>query len=251
MTVHLHYDLMGDESKPAMLLIHGFLTSNLQWILNQDALSEHFYLIMVETWGHGSSPTPTDPERYSADGYILELERIRVSLGVEKWLMIGQSFGAGVVLSYALRHPERLYGLAFTNSRSAIGELSTTDRRIPKEAFDNMRALPMHPINAKRLDEDLKARLVAIADAVDPIAARLGAENGHTMACREKIRNLQVPALLCNGTYEEAFQKDVEFAGRALPSLRVANLEAGHSTNLDAPQAFNSAVLNFCAELLC
>ena len=75
MTDSLHYEVDGSAGKPALLLLHGILSSNLQWEPNRAALSEHFRLVSVELWGHGKSPAPEDPERYTREAKLL-LNRI-------------------------------------------------------------------------------------------------------------------------------------------------------------------------------
>ena len=81
--MQLAFETVGTSDKPALMLIHGFISSNTQWLTNRDALSEHYQLIMVELWGHGRSPTPTEPTEFSADAYVTQFERIRETLGIE------------------------------------------------------------------------------------------------------------------------------------------------------------------------
>ena len=40
----LHFQTVGNPEHPAILLLHGFMSCNGQWLLNQEALSERFYL---------------------------------------------------------------------------------------------------------------------------------------------------------------------------------------------------------------
>ena len=42
---------------------------------------------------------------------IEDVERIRVRLGIEQWLVFGGSWGAALALLYAETHPERILGL--------------------------------------------------------------------------------------------------------------------------------------------
>ena len=120
----LNVDVSGKEAQPALLLLHGFLSSNLQWSLNQRALTKHFRLVAAELWGHGKSPTPRDPACYGIDRYLEELENIRRDLSVDRWWVCGQSFGAGIAIRYALAHRQSLRGLIFTNSRSALSNVT-------------------------------------------------------------------------------------------------------------------------------
>ena len=81
---HLNCQTLGEADKPALLLVHGFLSSNLQWEPNKAALLKHFRLFMVELWGHGQSPTPPNDTDYSVSRYVEELEAIRVRYGIKQ-----------------------------------------------------------------------------------------------------------------------------------------------------------------------
>lgn len=50
--------------------------------------------------------------------------------------------------------------------------------------------------------------------------------------------------LVC-GTQEERFKPRRRFAEQTLPHLEVVEAEAGHAVNLEAPDAFNQAVIAF------
>ena len=89
---HLHYEV-HDGAGPYLLLVHGFLSSRAQWVLNLDALSDVARPVVVEMYGHGRSPSPDDPAIYAPKNYVAEFERIRGELGVERWLVCGQSLG--------------------------------------------------------------------------------------------------------------------------------------------------------------
>ena len=45
---HLHFEVDGDETRPALLLIHGFMSCSLQWSLNRERLGAHFRLVAAE-----------------------------------------------------------------------------------------------------------------------------------------------------------------------------------------------------------
>lgn len=240
----LHYEVIGDATKPALLMIHGMLSSNFQWEDNKDFLAQHFQLVMVEIWGHGNSPTPTDKEAYSASNYCIQLEAIREKLGIEKWAAIGQSFGAGVTMNYAIAHPKRVTKLVVTNSKLAMGEMAK-NMTLPKGPLPPLRTLYIHPIHSKRLASDLKEKLVAVADAVDAEAVRRGMTQRLTLSCRERLSQISCPTLLCQGIYEKQFREPAEYVKTQIPNITVIEMEAGHNPNRDAAEHFNEAVLQF------
>ncbi len=253
----LHYDVHG-EGGPYFLLVHGFLSSRAQWMLNIEALSAFSRPVVVELFGHGRSPAPDDASLYTPSHYVVEFERIRVALGAERWLVAGQSLGAALTLRYALDHPERLLAHVFTNSNSALAEDGWADRVRPSleaqarrlEAAGR-RTLDEHPLNparSRRLPQDVHAAFVADGALLDPAGvARAGLFTVPESSVRARVAGNRVPALLVVGEREERFAPHRRFAQEAMPLLSVVGIDAGHAVNLEAPAAFNSAVTAFCA----
>lgn len=244
----LNVEVEGHGAQP-LLLLHGFMSSNLQWVPNRATLLEHFRLVCVELWGHGRSPAPRDPDLYRVDAYVAELERIRRRIGGEDWLMCGQSFGAGITIRYALAHPAVLRGLIVTNSRSALNDVSGEAGRMGGladwQALDRRR-LPLHPCHARRFPVELKARMESAADAIPPYALwQATTTTARDLSCRRLVEGLSVPTLLVNGRHDRRFQPDRDFAAATIPGIEVADLDAGHAVNVEAPAAFSRAVIDF------
>lgn len=245
----LAIETWGDDAKPALLLVHGFLSSNLQWEPNREALGRHLRLVAAELWGHGASPAPRDPARYRVASYLSEFECVRRRLGIGRWFVCGQSFGAGIAMRYALVHPEVVRGLVVTNSRSALSDVTTEAGaamgRADWEALD-LRRLPFHPCHARRFPEALKAKMEAAADRIDGYALWQAAQTTvPELSCRKVASQLAVPTLLVNGRWERAFQDDRAFARATIPDLAVADLDGGHSVNIEASRDFDAAVIDF------
>lgn len=249
----LAFATVGDARQPAVLMLHGFMSCNAQWLANIDALSQHHYLIMVELWGHGNSPSPSDPELYSVPAYIQQFEALRAELDIPQWHLLGQSYGAGVMIRYALTCPQACGKVVVTNSRSAFGRLiperAHADSQAPaaERPFDP-RALPFHPIHARRFPQHIKDALVASADNICAEAIRLGGRLGEDLYCADVLGQLAQPLLITNGRYEKAFQQDMARLQEKYPALNVANLDGGHSVNIEAADDFDRAVLDFLSD---
>ena len=246
---HLHVELDGEPERPVLVLLHGFMSSSLQWSLNRPGLARHFRLAAVELWGHGKSPSPEGPACYGVDRYVAELERIREGLGAERWTVCGQSFGAGIAIRYALAHQGRVAGLVVTNSRSALNDVAReAEAAGGLEAWEALdpRRLPYHPCHAKRFPPELKARMEAAADAIPARALwRATATTARGLSCRSVAAEIAVPTLLVNGRFETSFQADRDFAAATIPDVEVVDLDAGHSVNVEAPAEFDRAVIDF------
>ncbi|MEQ9451037.1 MAG: alpha/beta fold hydrolase [Pseudomonadales bacterium] len=249
----LAYATVGDAQQPALLMLHGFMSCNAQWLANIPALSQHYYLVMVELWGHGDSPTPTDADQYSVAAYSEQFEALRAELDIPQWHLLGQSYGAGIMIRYALTCPQACGKVVVTNSRSAFGRLTPERARADGQTaaaerpFDP-RALPFHPIHARRFPQHIKDALVASADNICAEAIRLGGRLGEDLYCADVLGQLAQPLLITNGRYEKAFQQDMARLQEKYPALNVANLDGGHSVNIEAADDFDRAVLDFLSD---
>lgn len=248
----LHVEPRGGPSRPAALFLHGFLSCNLQWELHRRAFDGALSWYAAELWGHGDSPAPDDPQAYTAEGYVAAFEAARRAAGVERWIAVGQSLGAGLMIRYALAHPEAVSALVLTNSRSAFSEVGPAEGNpslADVRALD-LRALPVHPCRARRFPDELRERMAQAADRVDRTALwRAITETTRSTCCRDVAGKLSLPVLLVNGARERAFQEHRDFAAAAIPGIRVVDLDAGHAVNVEAPREFERALLAFAGAL--
>jgi pimeloyl-ACP methyl ester carboxylesterase len=105
--VRLHYLSRG--SGPAVVLLHGNPGSVEDWALVMPALDTH-RVIAFDRPGHGySDAAPEDSGSPEVQADLLH--RALVSLGVERPILVGHSWGGGLILVYTLHHPDEVAGL--------------------------------------------------------------------------------------------------------------------------------------------
>lgn len=253
--MQLHSDV-HDGTGPYLMLLHGFLSSRAQFEPNLAALAEVARPVVVELWGHGRSPVPEDPAFFHPDAYLKEFERLRKRLGVERWIICGQSLGAALTIRYALEHPKHITAQIFTNSTSAFADAQWGERirqaapaqskAIEKGGREGLQFMPIHPKHATRLPERAKVALLEDTKRLDPLAvARTIQYTVPDSPLRERVKTNTVPALLVCGTWEKRFAEHRAYAETAMPGLEIVNAEAGHAVNIEAAQAFNTAVVDF------
>lgn len=239
-----------------LLLVHGVLSGRAQWHSNLTALRRVARPVVVELWGHGRSPAPDDPTLYQPAGYIRAFEAIRVELGVERWLVCGQSLGAALTLRYALDCPDRFIAHIFTNSVSALADadwIAQTRAAAPSlaDAIEQggrpaIERLPIHPARATRIPATAHRALLEDAALLDPRGvARTFRYTVPDSSVRERVAGNEVPTLLVCGERESRFRPHREFAECMLPHLEVVGVDAGHAVNLEAAAAFDAAVCAF------
>ena len=257
-TSRLHHEVHGG-SGTHLLLVHGLLSSRAQWQANLPALSKRWRCVVVELLGHGRSPAPESPEAYSPDAYVAEFERIRASLGADRWLVCGQSLGAALTLRYGLEHPERVIAQVFTNSNSALapedwGRASRPAMehfagQIAERGREAIEALPIHPRHATRLPEPIRNALVADCRLHSPVGvARTAVHTVVPSSVRSRIASNRVPTLLVRGGREKRFVEHAAFANKTMPQLSERVLDAGHAVNIEATTEFDAALAAFFGE---
>lgn len=251
----LHYEVHGERG-PCVLMVHGFLSSRAQWLPNLEALSEWSRPVVIELFGHGRSPSPVEPERYMPAHYAAEFEAIRERLGIERWLVVGQSLGAALTLRYALDYPSRVVAQVFTNSMSALAGdgWDTRVRPVMQEqarAFDaaGRSAIDSHPLNplrSRRLPADMRIQFEEDNRLHDPRGlAMTGLHTVPGSSVRSHICENRVPTLLIAGRREARFEEYRRFAAKMMPQTEVVVLDGGHAVNIDAAREFNAAVRTF------
>ena len=255
----LHFEVYPGEG-PFLLLVHGIPSSRTQWLLNLDALARVSRPVVVELFGHRRSPSPEDAGAYAPASYVEQFERVRETIGAERWLICGQSLGAALTLRYALDVPERIIAHVFTNSNSALADDGWSERVRPvMEAqaralkADGRRALDEHPLNPSRsgrLHDPVRAEFLRDSALLDPSGvARTGLYTVPESSMRNRVASNRVPSLLIVGERETRFAPQRQFLEETMPMLRVARLDGGHAVNLDQPDQFNAAVCEFVREV--
>jgi proline iminopeptidase len=70
-----------------------------------------FRAVLFDQRGSGRSTPKRETENNTTAGLIADMERIRILLGIERWMVVGGSWGATLAVAYAEAHPERVMGL--------------------------------------------------------------------------------------------------------------------------------------------
>lgn len=72
---------------------------------------DRYRIILIDQRGAGRSTPHAHLEGNTTQHLIADLERVRVHLNIERWLVFGGSWGSTLALAYAAAHPERVLGL--------------------------------------------------------------------------------------------------------------------------------------------
>ncbi len=89
---------------PPIVFVHGMGTSAATWDRCMDLLADRFTVIAVDLLGHGSSPVLDDPDEYTRDRTLSDLDDILADLD-EPAVLVGHSLGGYLALAHAATRP--------------------------------------------------------------------------------------------------------------------------------------------------
>jgi proline iminopeptidase len=123
----LYWEEVGDPSGLPAVYLHGGPGSGCTPGARRTFDPETYRAVLFDQRGCGRSrPLASDPDpdltRNTTGHLVADLERLREHLEIERWVVVGSSWGVTLALVYAERHPERVLALA-------LGAVTTGSRR--------------------------------------------------------------------------------------------------------------------------
>jgi pimeloyl-ACP methyl ester carboxylesterase len=116
LTVHMRDE--GNREGRALVLIHGSNSSLQTWEPWVKRLGAKYRIVTLDLPGHGmTGPHPGGVYDYPV--FVNVVDRIAVKLGLQHFVIGGNSMGGGVTWMYALAHPEKVDGLILVDAAGA------------------------------------------------------------------------------------------------------------------------------------
>jgi pimeloyl-ACP methyl ester carboxylesterase len=98
----------------AVVLLHSLGGTSGQWSAQLEHLRESRRAVALDLRGHGRSQPPSDGH-YSIEAHARDVAAAADALGLERFALVGHSFGAGVALTYAGMEPRRVTHLVLAD----------------------------------------------------------------------------------------------------------------------------------------
>lgn len=117
----IFYREAGLKDAPTILLLHGFPTSSHMFRNLIPALSDRFHLVAPDYPGYGNSSMPSLKEfDYTFDRLAEVMEKFITEIGLKKFSLYVQDYGAPIGYRIAVKHPEWIEGLIVQNGNAYI-----------------------------------------------------------------------------------------------------------------------------------
>jgi 3-oxoadipate enol-lactonase len=251
----LYYESRG--TGPAVVLLHGGNLDRRLWDPQFELLAkEGYHAVRYDIRPYGRSSPATEP--YSD---VADLRQLLDSLGLDSVTLVGLSLGGQIATDFALEHPDRvdrlvlagpgMSGYRFHDSGRAARFHAAYERGgVPEVVEEWLRDPYMSPAMER---QELAPALRAIA-LENARAWRLGSRFHESSELDPpavgRLEEIRAPTLILVGERDvEDIHAIAQLLRDGIPHAHFAPIAgAGHLVNLEAPDAFNDALLRFLAE---
>src|SRR5262245_64957322 len=127
----IFYREAGPKDAPAILLLHGFPTSSQMFRNLIPLLADEYRVVAPDYPGYGhSSMPPRDEFAYTFDNLARVIDEFTEAVGLARYALYVQDYGAPVGYRLAAAHPERLTAIVVQNG-NAYEEVVTRPEGTP------------------------------------------------------------------------------------------------------------------------
>jgi pimeloyl-ACP methyl ester carboxylesterase len=240
--IEIDYEVSGNG--PVLLLSHGYGSTRHMWDDQHRALGDRWRVVSWDMRGHGQTDSPADPGQYSAALTVADMRALLQHVGVERAIIGGLSLGGYVSLAFALAHPEMTQALVICDSGPGYrnAEARTAWNQRAQERAVSLEAKGLDAL-ARRSRETQQA-VHRSAQGLAHAARGMLAQEGSTVI--DGLGAIRVPTLVIVGDQDQPFVAPSEYMAKKIEGARLEVIRgAGHSSNLDQPEAFNSVLREF------
>ncbi len=247
------YREAGRKDAPTILLLHGLPSSSRMFVSLFERLSDRYRLVAPDYPGFGHSDRP-DPKQfaYTFDHIAELMSRFTEEIGLSRYFLYMQDYGAPVGFRMTLAHPRRVAGLIVQNAvahNEGLGESWKTRRVFWADRSSNEATLRTNLLslaatrtrhvgsdpNLERYDPDLWSDEFAFLSqpGQGDIQSDLFYDYRTNVEAYPEwqawMRKTQPPLLVAWGKYDLSFDISEPAAYlRDVPTARVHILDGGH-----------------------
>ena len=248
-----HSIVSGTKDVPVILLLNSMGTTTAMWDPQLAMLEEHFRVIRMDTRGHGQSGTPDG--NYTFDDLVADALATLDRHNAETASVMGCSLGSMTALGLGLTAPGRIHRIVCSAARADAPEPF-------RQSWDDRAAVIAEKGVAGLWEGSLGNWLTpAFREANPDVVAAMKTEFMKTtddgyVRCGAALKgldylkdlpNLSVPTLFIAGAEDKGAPPAVmkHMADVTPGSLFSVIPDAGHIVNVNAPDAFSVAIMEF------
>lgn len=242
----------GPVDAPLLLLSNSLGTDMSMWEPQLAAWAKDFRVLRYDQRGHGASSAPSGA--YSLDRLGRDVVELLDALELGPVHFCGLSLGGMVGQWLGVREPHRLRRLVLANTSSFMGPPANWDARIALIRDKGMAVLAEASVERWFTGDfaagapDVIAAILTTLQATDPVGYAGCCAAIRDMDMRRPVSLIEVPTLVIGGALDPATPPPhSESLADSIEGAKLVMLEAAHLSNVERPDAFARAVLDFLA----
>ncbi len=262
----VHYRDEGPRDAPALVLLHGSNADLHTWQEWTDRLADEYRIIRFDQIGHGLTGPAIDDD-YTVTRFVENVDEMADLLGLETFVLGGNSMGGNIAMAYAIEHQDRLDGLILVDAsgapieRESGGNLAFSIAQLPVVGALMSSVLPRSLVE-RSYRQSVSNQDIVTTDAVDRYweLARYPGNRGATMKrfataripfTAQAVATVDVPTMVMWGEEDSL----VPYAAAAwfmehLPKGQLVNYPGiGHIPMEETPERSASDVRSFLVSL--
>ena len=245
------YEEAGSGSATPIVFLHGVGSDKSVWRRQLAHFGQTRRAIAFDYPGYGDSdPAPEGATREDyADAIISAMDK----LGVDRAHVCGLSLGGVIAIAMHYADADRCASLILADTFAVHPEGRAIYERSVAGSSDlpAMAEARVDVLLAQPADPGTRREVVDTMSRIDPAAYRIGAEAVWLANQRNRAEAICVPTLIICGEEDKATPQVLSHELQSMiPGSRLEMIPcAGHLTNLEKPDAFNSIVGQFLTHL--
>lgn len=263
--VGLHVEEAG-QGHP-ILFIHEFGGNHASWEPQMRFFARRYRCISYAARGYAPSDIPETIDAYSQRIAVEDAIAVLDALGIEKAHIVGLSMGGFATVHFGLVAPER--ALSLTVAGAGYGcekEFEDYFRGVSLEVADNFEKQgarefsKIYALGASRVQfqnkdprgwREFADRLATHSDKGAALTMRgVQARRPSFYDLEAELKVMDVPTLVVVGDEDDHCLQPGIFLKKTIPACGLSVFpKTGHTLNLEEPQAFNSLLADFFAQV--
>lgn len=240
--------------KPWLVFVHGIGGSSKVWPDQEAFFADRARVLCWNVPGYGGRPLPAD---FTFAGLARQLVDDLRAFGVERFALVGHSFGGMIAQQVARDFPEGLTHLVLSGTSPAFGSSEgdfqkrfIAERIGPLDAGKTMRDIADGIVRSLVAPGCPEAAMDVARQSMERVAEQTYRASMNllvTFDLRSALASIAVPALALAGGWDTSAPAPMmERMASRIPGARYLCIDdAGHLANLERPEAFNRAIADF------
>ncbi len=267
------YKVLGEGRSTPLLLMHGGPGGTHRYFYELEPLSKERPIILFDQLGTGRSGYHTDTALLKVDKFVEQVHQLKKHLKLDKYYILGHSWGAALELEFYQKHPEGIEGIIFSSPyvstpiwtadadtlimslpdsvQTYIAEAEESGDYASKEyqyandlywsKFGLRSEFKQHPLDT--VPAPGNSFIYNYMWGPSEFTSTGTLKNYNNV---EALDDVKVPVLFVTGEYDEARPETVKSFHRMIPGSQFAMIEnAGHSTARDNSEQYIEVIKAF------